>query len=220
MLTHKSKPDSAITTGKTLHQARLYDLFGVLLTFGRIGALRDRTIEMAHIAPGEDVLDVGCGTGEITMRAKVRTGPTGAVAGIDPAPEMIAMARQKADRAGLDIDYRVAAVEGLPFANATFDVVMSSMMMHHLPEDLKPHALVEIRRALKPDGRLVVVDFQRPSSRLGRLAPVWLIHRWENVDGLLELPTFLRAAGFAAIETRDTGIGYLGCVVAHANQDD
>ena len=214
IVAHKTESDSVITTGKTLHRARLYDLFGVLFTFGRIGTLRYRTIELAQIAPGEDVLDVGCGTGEIAMRAKARTGPAGYVAGIDPAPEMIDAARQKAARAGVEIDYRVAAVEALPFADATFNVVVSSLMMHHLPADLKPRALAEIYRVLKPGGRLVVVDFQRPSSRLGRLAPVWLLHRWENVEGLLELPALLNAAGFTTIETQDTGIGYLGCVRA------
>jgi demethylmenaquinone methyltransferase/2-methoxy-6-polyprenyl-1,4-benzoquinol methylase/phosphoethanolamine N-methyltransferase len=206
-----------MTTGKTIHGARRYDLFVALLTLGRAGALRDRTIELARITPGEDVLDVGCGTGEIAMRAKVRTGPTGSVAGIDPAAEMIAMARQKAARAGLEIDYRVAAAEALPFADATFDVAVSSLMMHHLPEDLKPRALAEIGRVLNPGGHLVVVDFQRPSSRLGRLAPVWLLHRSENAEGLLELPALLNAAGFTAIETQDTGIGYLGCVRARLN---
>ena len=183
--------DSVITTGKTIRGAGYYDRLVALLTLGRGRALRKRTIALARIAPGEDVLDVGCGTGKITTRAKARTGPNGSADGIDPAPEMIAVARQKAARAGLDIDYRVAAVEALPFAAATFDVVMSSLMMHHLPEGLKPHALAEIRRVLKPGGRLVVVDFKRPTSRLGRLAPVWLLHRSVAADNLQALPAML-----------------------------
>jgi ubiquinone/menaquinone biosynthesis C-methylase UbiE len=218
MLTQMSQTHSDITTGKMIRRAHSYDLHVALLTLGRAGALRERTVALARIAPGEAVLDVGCGTGEITMRAKACSGPTGFVAGIDPAPEMIAVARQKAAQAGLDIDYHVAPVEALPFAAATFDVVMSSLMMHHLPEDLKPRALAEIRRVLKPDGHLVVVDFQRPSSRLGRVAPVWLLHRSSAVDGLETLTPLLQAAGFTAIDTRDTGIGYLGCVHAHVGR--
>jgi SAM-dependent methyltransferase len=118
----------------------------------------------------------------------------------------------------VEIDYCVAAVEALPFDSTTFEVVMSSLMLHHLPEDLKPRALAEIHRVLKPDGRLVVVDFQQPNSRWGRLAPVWLLHRSAAVDGLQELPTLLSAAGFTAIETRDTGVSYLGCVHAHVGR--
>jgi len=71
MQAHTSGTHSGITTGKMIHRAGLYDLFVALLTVGRAGALRDRTIELAGIAPSDDVLEVGCGTGEIAMRAKV-----------------------------------------------------------------------------------------------------------------------------------------------------
>ena len=212
-----SKTGAGITTGKTIHWADRYDASVALLTLGRGRALRDRTIELVAIAPGEAVLEVGCGTGEIAMRAKARTGPSGMVAGIDPASEMITAARQKAARARLEIDYRVAVIEALPYEAAAFDVVVSSMMWHHLPEDLKPRAVAEMRRVLKPGGRLVVVDIRRPSSTVGRLAPVWLLHRWVDVNGLQELPALLHAAGFTTIETRATGIGYLGGVRARVS---
>jgi demethylmenaquinone methyltransferase/2-methoxy-6-polyprenyl-1,4-benzoquinol methylase/phosphoethanolamine N-methyltransferase len=211
------KEEHEITTGKTLHRARLYDLVGAILMLGRGPAMRERTIALANLVPGESVLEVGCGTGEIAMRAKARSGPRGFVAGIDPSPEMIAAARQKAARANLDIDYRVAGVEALPFADATFDVVLSSLMMHHLPEDLKPRALAEIRRVLKPGGRLLIIDFKKPSSRLGRLQPVWLVHRRMSSD-VRELPGLLEAAGFAAVKAGATGFSYLGFVEGRADQ--
>ena len=218
MFTQMAKSHSSITTGKTIRGARSYDLHVALMTLGRVRALRDRTIELARISPGEHVLDVGCGTGEVAMRAKARSGPTGSVTGIDPAPEMIAVARQKAARAGLDVDYRVAAVEALPFADACFDVVLSSLMMHHLPADLKPRALAEIRRVLKPDGRLVVVDFKQPTSRLGRLAPVWQLHRAAADHSVQDLAALLSKAGFTAIETGGAGAGYLGYVHARVGR--
>jgi ubiquinone/menaquinone biosynthesis C-methylase UbiE len=215
---HQSpKEEHEITTGKTLHRARLYDLLGAILMLGRGPAMRERTIALAHLVPGESVLEVGCGTGEMAMRAKARSGPRGFVAGIDPSPEMIAEARQKAARANLDIDYRVAGVEALPFADATFDVVLSSLMMHHLPEDLKPRALAEIRRVLKPGGRLLIVDLTEPASRLGRLQPVWLVHRRLPSD-VRDLPVLLEAAGFAAVEAGPTGFGYLGFVQGRVGQ--
>ena len=179
--------------------------------------MRERTIALAGIAPGEQVLEVGCGTGEIAMRAKARTGPTGSVAGIDTSAEMITVAREKAARGNLDIDYRVAGVEALPFADATFDVVLSSLMMHHLPEDLKARALAEIRWVLKPGGRLLIVDFTEPTSRLDRLQPVWLVHRRLPSD-VRDLPGLLEAAGFASIEAGPTGFGYLGYVQGRAGQ--
>lgn len=212
-----TKEEHGITTGKTIHQARFYDLLGTILMLGRGQAMRERTIALAHIVPGESVLEVGCGTGEIALRAKVRSGPRGSVAGIDPSPEMIGVARQKAARAHLDVDYRVASVEALPFADAAFDVVLSSLMMHHLPEGLKPRALAEIRRVLKSGGRLLVVDFQEPTSRLGRLQPVWLVHRQLPSDAR-ELPGLLETAGFAAVEAGATGFGYLGFVQGRAGQ--
>ena len=215
---HQSPRDERrLTTGKTLHGAGLYDLMVAILMLGRGPAMRERTIALAHLVPGESVLEVGCGTGEMAMRARARSGPRGAVAGIDPSLEMIAVARRKAARAKLDIDYRVASVEALPFADATFDVVLSSLMMHHLPEDLKPRALAEIRRVLKPGGRLLVVDLTEPTSRLGRLAPVWLAHRRLPGD-VRDLPGLLEAAGFSAVVAGPTGFGYLGFVQGRAGQ--
>jgi len=72
------------------------------------------------------------------------------VYGIDAVPAMIAVARRKANQAGRAIDYQVAAVEALPFPDAISDVVVSSLMMHHLPDDLKGRGLAMIRRVLKP----------------------------------------------------------------------
>src|SRR6185369_6564893 len=118
----------------------------------------------ALIKPGDSVLDVGCGTGEVTIPAKMSAGQTGHVYGIDPAPEMIPVARNKAARKGLAIDFRVGVIEALPFPDASMDVVTSSLMMHHLSDDLRTRGLAEIYRVLKPGGRLLVFDFMRPTK--------------------------------------------------------
>jgi demethylmenaquinone methyltransferase/2-methoxy-6-polyprenyl-1,4-benzoquinol methylase/phosphoethanolamine N-methyltransferase len=88
--------------------------------------MREQAADLAALRPGESVLEVGCGTSELTQRVRARVGPTGDVYGIDPSAEMIAVARQKSARAGLGIDYRVATIEALPFPDASFDVVLSS----------------------------------------------------------------------------------------------
>jgi len=201
------------TRGRVIRWARFYDPLVTLVTLGRASAMREQTADLAAIRPGETVLEVGCGTGELTGRARARAGSTGLVCGIDPAAEMIAVARQKAARGGLGIDYRVAAIEALPFPDATFDIVLSSLMMHHLPDDLKPRGLAEVRRVLKPGGRLLIVDFKRPSGLLSHLPLAVLIHRG-MARGVQDLLPVVAAAGFADVESGDTGFGPLGFVSA------
>jgi demethylmenaquinone methyltransferase/2-methoxy-6-polyprenyl-1,4-benzoquinol methylase/phosphoethanolamine N-methyltransferase len=83
----------------------------------------------------------------------------GKVYGIDAAPEMIDLARKKAARAGIPVKFEVRLAEELGFADSTFDVVLSRLAFHHLPDDLKRRALLEILRALKPGGMLLIADY-------------------------------------------------------------
>src|SRR5215213_8128705 len=156
------------TRGSLIRSAGHYDQLVSLLTLGRRTRLRQMTIALARIQPGERVLEVGCGTGDVALAACAPAGPRGSVAGIDAGPEMIAVARAKAARAGVTIDFRVEPIEALSYPDASFDVVLSSLMMHHLPDDLKRQGLAEVARVLKPGGRLLIVDIKRPTSRLER----------------------------------------------------
>ncbi|MFN8597986.1 MAG: class I SAM-dependent methyltransferase [Anaerolineae bacterium] len=72
-------------------------------------------------------------------------------------PEMIQVAQRKATQARAEIEFRVEH-QALTFADQSFDVVLSSLMMHHLPDDLKPRALAELRRVFETGGRLVIAD--------------------------------------------------------------
>ncbi len=157
---HSHAEPAPQTTGRLIRWAKYYDLVTQIMALGQAGRLRRKTIEVAQLVPGERVLDVGCGTGDLTLLAKKSTGPTGQVVGLDPAPEMIDVARSKAKRQQTDVEFRTGVIERLPFPDDSFDVVLSSLMMHHLPDDLKPKALAEIRRVIKPGGRLVIVDFK------------------------------------------------------------
>lgn len=147
------------TRGRTIrHWAPFYEAAGWLMSFGQLPAIRRFSIGTAALEPGERVLDVGCGPGSLTIPAARKAGPLGRVAGIDASPEMIEAAARKAKEQGLDIDFRVAPVEALPFEDGVFDAVLSSLMLHHLPDDLKAQGLGEIIRVLKPGGRLIVID--------------------------------------------------------------
>jgi ubiquinone/menaquinone biosynthesis C-methylase UbiE len=186
------------------------------MTLGHAHRLRLLTVDQAQLEPGEKVLDVGCGTGGVTIPAKLRVGKSGEVTGIDPAPEMIAVARRKAQRAGIEIDFRVGVIESLPFPDGTFDVVTSSLMMHHLPEHLQVKGLAEIWRALKLGGRILIADMRRPStSFLKRFFTSLAFHHGHGVQfGIEDLPKRLREAGFEDVEQLDARFLTIGFVRA------
>src|SRR5919199_3510374 len=110
------------TAGRVLHGARWYDLFSRAISLGRDTAIRKKLIELAAPAPGDTVLDVGCGTGTLALALKSSVG-TGEVHGIDASPEMVRVAREKAAKAGSLVDFQVALIEAIPFPDATFDLV-------------------------------------------------------------------------------------------------
>ncbi len=151
-----------------------YDLMGWFLdTFlfrGQLRELRNRAATLARLHPGEAVLDVGCGTGTLALEAKRCVGQAGRVAGVDPSQEQIARAHAKAARRHLPIDFQIGVIEQFAFPDQTFDVVFSTLMMHHLPASLKRQGLAEIARVLKPGGRLVIADFTRKQERQGQAA--------------------------------------------------
>lgn len=186
------------TQGLVMNWGWRYDLmvwFVDGLVRGRLAALRRRALELAAPQPGESVLDVGCGTGTLALLASALVGQAGRVAGIDPGSRQIARARSKADRAGRAVDFRTGVIEDLSFAEGSFQVVLSTMMMHHLPEDLKRRGLSEIRRVLAPQGRLVVADFLRPETGdHGRSS------FGAGETGAQDQPELLEQAGFEVVE--------------------
>jgi ubiquinone/menaquinone biosynthesis C-methylase UbiE len=98
---HSGEPRGAhppATTGRLIRWARWYDTSVSLMLLGRRTQLRRATVELAQLQPGESVLEVGCGTGDVALAAWKRTGSTGNVCGIDPAPEMIARGRPSPSR--------------------------------------------------------------------------------------------------------------------------
>jgi ubiquinone/menaquinone biosynthesis C-methylase UbiE len=179
-----------------------YDLmvgfFDTVIFRGKLRELRQRAVDLAQLQTGEAALDVGCGTGTLALLAKERVGATGRVAGIDPGPRQIARARAKAARRRLPIDVQVGVIEQLPFPDRSFDVVFSTLMMHHLPDDLKRQGLAEIARVLKPGGRLVMVDFKRGTKRQDQSTRLGA-----GALGLQDQPALLMDAGFSRIESGD-----------------
>jgi ubiquinone/menaquinone biosynthesis C-methylase UbiE len=201
---HEAKHGEAPQTkGRTIRWwARFYDAASWLMSLGRAPAIKRMTLEMAAVRSGESVLDVGCGTGSLALAAKEAAGPEGSVRGIDASPEMIKQARRKAAKQGAEVDFRVAPIEELPFAEGEFDCVLSSFMLHHLPEDVKRKGLAEVRRVLKPGGRFLAVDFGSTSqSVIGHLLSV-LGHT--HGASLETLAPVMAEVGFTEVETGTT----------------
>lgn len=188
------------TAGRVIHWARWYDLFDRVMPFAR--RIREKLVELAAPAPGEHGLDVGCGTGTLAIALKSRVG-AGEVHGVDASTEMIVVAKEKAAKAGADVYLQVALIEALPFPDASFDLVTSSLMLHHLPADLKRKGLAQIRRVLKPGGRFVALDFAAPGhSLLGHLLSILGHARGEST--VAELTPMLKDAGFRDVEAIST----------------
>lgn len=206
------------TKGLVLHsEARYYDVLAWLLTRGRERAFRERLTELAGVRPGDSVLDVGCGTGTLAITAKRRVGPSGAVVAIDASPEMIDRAKQKALKAGVDVRFETAIVEALPFPDASFDVVFNTLMLHHLPRPVREQCAREMRRVVKPTGRIVTVDFATPAGeRKGLLARV---HRHGHVAPS-DIVGLLSQAGLNVKETGAVGVADLQFVIASASNGD
>jgi ubiquinone/menaquinone biosynthesis C-methylase UbiE len=180
------------------HDALLpgYDLLGRLLGFNSV---YQRLIAQAELADGQSVLEIGCGTGNLTMRIK-RAYPGVAVIGSDPDPLALSRAQRKAPRlAGLRLERGYA--QQLPYGDGEFDRVMSSMMLHHLDEDAKPAAAAEVFRVLRPGGRLHVVDIGGDMAAHGGLL-ARLIRRSPHAAGNIgdAIPRLLRTAGFDCTE--------------------
>ena len=169
-------------------------------------ALRHMTTDLAQLQRGETVLEVGCGTGTLAMLATERVGPDGRVSGIDPSAALLATARRKAARRGLSIDFQPGAIEQLAFADQSFDVVLSSMMMHQLPDDLKLQGLTEIARVLKPGGRLLVLDFRRS------------VHGGPWNSDIQDLPARMQETGFSQLETGETAFRGLGFALGRTSR--
>ena len=218
MSTTRDESRTPGTTGLVLHSTtRYYDLSTWLLTFGRERAFRERLVDLARLEPGERALDVGCGTGTLAIAAKRRVGPGGTVHGVDASPEMIAGARRKATKAGVDVDFQIAVVEALPFPDARFDAVLSTLMLHHLPRPVREQCAREMRRVLKPGGRVVAVDFATPArERTGLLARM---HRHGHM-ALRDIVELLSGAGLSVVESGAVGVSDLQFAVATVPSSD
>src|SRR3990172_4083426 len=143
----------------------LYDPIAKLMG---IEKARRALLDQVTLRPGSRVLDMGCGTGSFCIMVK-RLHPDLVIVGLDPDPKALARSRAKASQATVEIQFDQGFSQSLPYGDATFDYVFSSMMFHHLELNDKEKTLSEVRLVLKPDGLFAMVDFAEPKSLVGRI---------------------------------------------------
>lgn len=203
-----TRPEAA---GLVIHGAARYDLLVWLFTFGGEKRFRERILRLAQLKQGETVADVGCGTGTLAILAKGQVGAGGTVYGVDPSSEMIARAREKARHARADLIFKQGAVQALPLADVEADVVLSTLMLHHVPKRTRPDIAHEIKRVLKPGGRFLVVDFAKPSNKNRGLVDRFHRHGAVNIDDIV---AELKLAGFTIVRSGPVGEKNLHFVLA------
>ena len=176
---------------------RLLPLYDPLCRLLRISRVHRPLVDQAGIRPGQRVLEIGCGTGNLALLVG-RLQPGAEVVGLDPDPKALARARRKAERRSLPVRFDRGFAQELPYADASFDRVLSALMFHHLGPDEQERALREVRRVLEPGGSLHLVDFggarERSDGLMARLS-----HRSPLLQGNFggRIPALMREAGLA-----------------------
>jgi ubiquinone/menaquinone biosynthesis C-methylase UbiE len=158
---------------------------------------KSKLIQQANIHAGMKILDLGCGTGTLTLMLK-DAHPDTDITGLDGDPQVLEISRTKSQ--GKDIRWERGLATSLPYPDATFDRVVTSLVIHHLTTSEKRLAFDEMYRVLKPQGELHILDFGAPHRFVARLVTIFMRHLEEaadNFDGLV--PRFVLEAGFRSV---------------------
>jgi ubiquinone/menaquinone biosynthesis C-methylase UbiE len=185
----------------------MYERYNVPSTFRPLAQL---FLEHVGLRTGERVLDVACGTGIVARLAAPQVGPSGQVVGVDLNPGMLEVARVQSSRAGVPVEWRQGDTMALPFAPATFDVVLCQQGLQFFPD--KVVALREMHRVLVSDGRLGLNVWGVASPYVAALAAA--LRRYVNADAAARIlalnalsdPAIVRSfvveAGFRTVDIR------------------
>lgn len=192
---------------------RLLPFYDLVVSLSGMRARQRQLIEMLSVEGGQQVLDVGCATGTMTLEIQRRY-PQARVTGLDPDPLALERARRAAAAASVSVAFEQGYAQQTPYADATFDRVLSSFMFHHLKLEQKRGMLREVLRVLKPGGALCLLDFAPSTSRAnGLLARV--LHAQDdlrdNADG--RIAVLMQEAGFknaSEVDHRRTLFGRVG----------
>ena len=203
---------------------RLNQVYDPLIQrFLRENTFKRRLIEQAQVQPGQRVLDVGSGTGTLTLLVKQQH-PDSDVIGIDGDPAILAQARAKALAAQAHVTFTQGMAFALPYPDASFDRVLSSLVFHHLTREQKRRAIAEIYRVLRPGGEVHIADWGKPHHVAMRAAflTVQLLDGFattqDSVTGLLV--GLLAEAGFQAARETEALMTVMGSLCLYSAHKD
>jgi demethylmenaquinone methyltransferase/2-methoxy-6-polyprenyl-1,4-benzoquinol methylase len=203
-----------------------YDLMNDLMSLGLHRAWKAYAVAVAAPKPGDRVLDVAAGTGDLTRALARRVGPSGCVVHTDINEAMLAAGRDRLLDAGFSLPTALCDAEALPFASASFDLVSVAFGLRNMTH--KERALREMARVLKPGGKLVVLEFSKVAEPL-RKPYDWYsfqvlprLGRWVAGDGdsyrylaesirvhpsQAELKAMMKEAGFGHVDVHNLSAG-------------
>jgi cyclopropane fatty-acyl-phospholipid synthase-like methyltransferase len=181
----------------------LYDPLVRLTTRER--SFKQRLLDQTGLRAGMKALDLGCGTGTLAVWAKERV-PEAEVVGLDGDPKVLERARKKAERARCIVRFDQALSDELPYEDASFDRVLSSLLFHHLTRPDKKRTIAEVRRVLRPGGELHMADWGAPANPMMKALSVsirildGLETTRDNLDGAL--PAIFESGGLGQATER------------------
>ena len=195
-----------------IHRARLYDM-GIRLWGRRGRRWRTDLARRLGLRPGDRALDVACGTGRLAFELAGHVTPDGSVVGVDAATEMVERATATNGGLRLPVRFQTALAQRLPFRNDTFQAVTCTLALHHIAQDDRRRAVEEIRRVLQPGGRLLIADFQTPTSGPARFLARMLFGHVLAERPLDQAGDLLEAAGFVDLIRDNTTTSWIGLVI-------
>lgn len=179
----------------------IYDIGCTLMGLG--GRFRNAIINRLGIAGTEKVLDAGCGTGALLMALKGRY-PDIVAEGLDPDEIALEIAKKKSGRKGLDIKWHLGFMEKMPFDDGSFDIVVSTLALHHVNPEKKLPALMECRRVLRPSGRMVLVDVSPDDTGLFGRAIYKVLSMFEHLMKVDQIMAMMKEAGFSEVRNMES----------------
>ena len=173
----------------------------------------DRLVKRLGDEPVDRILDLGCGTATGTLKVK-QSYPSAQVVGVEIDPEVLARARSKSEKNGLEVELVESSATELPFEAESFDAVISNLVFHHLDAVQKGEALQEVRRVLRPGGRLLLADFSDPHGPVMR-GTFFVVQIFDGFDRTAphvrgELGAMIEDAGFEEVQVLERRRSLLG----------